>query len=1584
MNISTTETRWLKFGKSHDFVFVGKETIATASGIYVSFLDLNTRERRIERFDNKERGDGASCLAGHPTVSMFSIVERRFNPKILIFMYPTLQSVSKCTLPERVNGYLSCSFAGTEYLASLTSFPDFRLIVWLWKTGERVAMIDTKIDNLVQQIQCSPNPPHLISQYGADDKTLSFYQVRTCSKIVSIHRVSAPILGHGIVSSSWTPEGNLFISDEFGSVWLVAIEANKLYSVVKPKILERQKNKTIVITHKNGVIVVNTNKEITFYKQTSAHWNVTWKFMWSISTFYSIQVGKQHSFKDGILLYSKSGEIFEICTQHDNIPHIEVIYTDEIEYKALFSISQRTDHVATVDRLDRLCIFELLTGKLTSRLSLKHHGEVTGVDSHPTLPISALCSVTGNCILIDITKVSSPKIFNCFHLYGDILDKIKFSRYGKYLGIGNSRTGMIFIIGKRIKQQHVDVLGFIKVAGCITNFLIYEKSDNCFEILVLATFNSSTTSISGNKVIMYTCEISIEFCTRIVCVIDLSRPFKALYHGCKPLDILGVPSLSKQLHQIEIQNNFQDIVLKDALFSMHQLRNIGIYVTDSRVITYGYDGLIIVRDNTELRKVAAILMPHHRSQGGIKLAISSRFGETIVSLGKNGDLVANRIRLPEGKTNLAEVSSVQITIKNFISDPNKLYDQEKETWLDSIIATRLKVEHDEVVLLRTCIMNDLEKLKTQIRQLLDTNESKSSDARLPISAFDLDREFRQRKIKEAQLERDKLYQSLEEDCIQRDQTTSNLREIFWEPLKVKPCALRSIGDDTIVRNYPLVASTRKINDFKIWNRLSSDPDEFLYSYEVYNKSLNEQDYSRRGSTVISDARSSTTNNTESKMHQMAKRWYTITDEDEKLCISGVTTHKWIKDESITSTHQLLIPHDSNLEDILQKDIIIENRERKLKMHFNNVFEEIKCAKECVLKCANERIGRLRYCASQLKAMFGIESVLEPIKIPSWNVEEIPDYVIIVKDDQVFEKHFGQGILKIIEDLEENKNGDTNKFYETALEKMMDGVLELTWEDEVKKEIPVPDCLITKNPSKYTNEDIVTIESYNCKVQALQREREKYKATLQANIVETRDALQKDIAVFNDKLKDLELKKIQIECAILQERFTRIRAIRRHRTMIDGKQEISRLTDEEIAPAMQEARKLTEEYNSLEVIVSELKLRYDGLCKTEKRQEAKFRGEFVELKQPIVEHLFKHYKKRPRVGRLTTTSVTYLMEVARCVASNEKSDVLPSECLDFLKGIDGLDSMPRSLPSQINPDYWRAMCKLRRTKIEMEIKVMCCAVEMAEAEQTVSFYQKAIQSADNVVACKKVNLDDTEKSTVQLAQEIKVQLVLKMGQIEVPLRGCPSDYASVVLVTDKELLRVNDCIVETGKRKLTTMHKSMHLRKVVSQHEWQHTCAKMILEDLQRNLKDVREFKITRNVLEFLSSYPCRASLERDYEKMQSNQHVFRNKFRKLLDVERARLKEIKLSMARWRKKNNKILQEIKMKTSDVEERRRVLFDDPRRKKDEESRKMRLAAIARRTRLVMKAEHNYEQLLILHAHLEVLKLRTYPTLQFKTA
>lgn len=58
------------------------------------------------------------------------------------------------------------------------------------------------------------------------------------------------------------------------------------------------------------------------------------------------------------------------------------------------------------------------------------------------------------------------------------------------------------------------------------------------------------------------------------------------------------------------------------------------------------------------------------------------------------------------------------TIEDFASDPNELYDRGKETWLDSVIAAKLKAEHDEALPLRASIVADLEKIKTQVISLL--------------------------------------------------------------------------------------------------------------------------------------------------------------------------------------------------------------------------------------------------------------------------------------------------------------------------------------------------------------------------------------------------------------------------------------------------------------------------------------------------------------------------------------------------------------------------------------------------------------------------------------------------------------------------------------------------------------------------------------------------------------------------------------------------------------------------------------------------------------------------------------------------
>lgn len=66
----------------------------------------------------------------------------------------------------------------------------------------------------------------------------------------------------------------------------------------------------------------------------------------------------------------------------------------------------------------------------------------------------------------------------------------------------------------------------------------------------------------------------------------------------------------------------------------------------------------------------------------------------------------------------SEDMSPHLAIEDFTSDANKLYEQGKETWLDGVIAAKLKAEHDEALPLRASIVADLEKIKTQVMSVL--------------------------------------------------------------------------------------------------------------------------------------------------------------------------------------------------------------------------------------------------------------------------------------------------------------------------------------------------------------------------------------------------------------------------------------------------------------------------------------------------------------------------------------------------------------------------------------------------------------------------------------------------------------------------------------------------------------------------------------------------------------------------------------------------------------------------------------------------------------------------------------------------
>ncbi|XP_044004870.1 cilia- and flagella-associated protein 43-like [Aphidius gifuensis] len=366
---------------------------------------------------------------------------------------------------------------------------------------------------------------------------------------------------------------------------------------------------------------------------------------------------------------------------------------------------------------------------------------------------------------------------------------------------------------------------------------------------------------------------------------------------------------------------------------------------------------------------------------------------------------------------------------------------------------------------------------------------------------------------------------------------------------------------------------------------------------------------------------------------------------------------------------------------------------------------------------------------------------------------------------------------------------------------------------------------------------------------------------------------------------------------------------------------------------------------------------------------------------MVEHLLRHYKKRPRNLQLTCTSITFLIELSRCILSGEKSLILPRECYDYLKNIDTIDAMPTNFPSQIDNNHWHLLLKLRRTKIESETRLKCCAFELAEAEQTQASHQRLIQNLQNNIQQFKETIDDEKKLNYELLQNIETQLILKMGQIEIFIDGQSSEYLNSVLVPFDELLRVNRAIVDAGKKKINAMNCTIEYRRLIEWKEWKHCCMQITLDDMKDELKFLQGVKVTKEIQMYLMRHHDGIGLLEKDNEISKSHSATRKRFKNIIESKKIKLIDSIRNINYWQMENNQltsIIENIKLQNNKI----LIIINDENYKKENVFLNNKFHSIMMRNKIVKKIQDNYGNLLALQAQLELLKLKTYPTLKFK--
>lgn len=131
-----------------------------------------------------------------------------------------------------------------------------------------------------------------------------------------------------------------------------------------------------------------------------------------------------------------------------------------------------------------------------------------------------------------------------------------------------------------------------------------------------------------------------------------------------------------------------------------------------------------------------------------------------------------------------------------------------------------------------------------------------------------------------------------------------------------------------------------------------------------------------------------------------------------------------------------------------------------------------------------------------------------------------------------------------------------EFWVRSLIVMMDGVLEKLWEEEIKKDIPIPEFVLKKQPAEYTLEDQKMFREYEEKVHLLTADRKKYLNILLDNEEDTKEQKNNYILRLNESITQLMIRKLKYDYAIKHVRLRNLNTILMHFSCMNYFNEIS--------------------------------------------------------------------------------------------------------------------------------------------------------------------------------------------------------------------------------------------------------------------------------------------------------------------------------------------------------------------------------------------------------------------------------------------
>ncbi|XP_078310806.1 cilia- and flagella-associated protein 43-like isoform X4 [Crassostrea virginica] len=884
------------------------------------------------------------------------------------------------------------------------------------------------------------------------------------------------------------------------------------------------------------------------------------------------------------------------------------------------------------------------------------------------------------------------------------------------------------------------------------------------------------------------------------------------------------------------------------------------------------------------------------------------------------------------------------------------------TWQQVQELESIKEEDNEYASVKQDLRVQIRDMRRTIQGMLKQNEDLPDIEKLGRHEFDLDIEEQNRLQAEADAEVNRVREEIEFENLAKIYLREMIKRECWDEMDVKGRAIQAFFTSLEVSNFPM--------------RKRSAATEKQLQVVTTRRKIELADLAAR----------------KAELEVSQKPGLTTTDDETADMDEGEdgAKEKPSTTGSLDQKMRALYGGGSDLFysqfDLHTRDqkvgqiVLLEDAIYRIKNTFNKEFDDVyqkKLSEITKIKDKNRRI---------LKILEDLDLNEEVVK-PELSMYEDPESLLTVEDHEVkVEKYLTAEQRKEQERREKEEEerrirerGDNAR--ERGLDMMMGGVLEIKKEDELKKDVPKPLFMSTKEPNDWTEDEQKLAKEYEKKVKDLQEEREKYRKQLETELRKLQGMIQDSMQGFDDTLTQLFMKKIKIMMVIYQEELKILRL------------RYSLLVEEEMETREKELNRLMEHKKSMKALtanalmeskkhVDAFKEQYDILNAEDKVMDKAFKREFNDVTAVQQDQLYRLFRKRPRIPRLkgfdTPAPSTADSSLPNPFADRPSTARQHAQAKSQLEAaIQDLDKIS-NLPEGVEESVWQRLCAYRREKIENDLLIKQKALILAEMD---NFYKKRVDEDErlkNEIEGIFDTLNKLHEERIRFNLNLEVQLMLKQGQVEVDPTNFIHDYKDSALIHRTVVEELNSNIKQLGESKITSMMESKDFRKGIIQLEWEQKRMLMQMEDLQNKMKDIQFMKVTREIQLYLSNEDYEGKKSEEIGKLEQTILTQLKHHEKNVREKKRIIKDLGKTIKSRDSENSSMENDLAELNVTVNERRHIDEVNADRRSNTGTEK-RYQEIVQRRKLVDLAKAQAQEVAVLRAEVERLRMRTFPAL-----